>query len=320
MIVKDYKTSLEIRSLDALDRRLPTTHPKKLSIKEELHRRKAGQRGEQSLDFHLSFLDKNQVFILHDIRLFDQTNYFQMDTLILSPFFILIVEIKNMLGTLYFEDSTKQMIRKYNDIEEGFNNPISQVTRHQQQLEKWLVINKLPPIPTESLVAISNPTTIIKTSSSDKNFSKKVMHSSNISFRIDQLYKFHKTELYSIKDLKKLALYLKKKHTPRNPDILNRFKIKEADILRGVQCPSCHSLPMERVTSTWKCTSCGHKSKQAHEEALNDYALLIDTKITNQRLRNFLLLNSRSVSTNLLTSMNLQHSGTTKGRVYYFTL
>lgn len=101
-----------------------------------------------------------------------------------------------------------------------------------------------------------------------------------------------------------------------NPDILEKFDIKPSELVKGVCCPKCKSLPMIRKNKVWACNSCSFCSKYAHIDSLKDYVLLIGQTITNQQLRSFLCLSSRSISTNLLKSMNLKHSGNTKGRVY----
>ncbi|WP_367888742.1 nuclease-related domain-containing protein [Alteribacillus bidgolensis] len=54
----------------------------------------AGYKGEQSIDYPLTFLPSNKFYIRHGLRLFDGSHYFQIDTLILSWDFFLILEVK----------------------------------------------------------------------------------------------------------------------------------------------------------------------------------------------------------------------------------
>ncbi|MED1098241.1 MULTISPECIES: nuclease-related domain-containing protein [Bacillus] len=84
-------------------RNLPSNHPKIPLITEELKKRTAGYRGETALDFPLSFIAEKDYFIFHDLRLQDSSRYFQMDTLVLSQKFALILEVKNIAGSLYFD-------------------------------------------------------------------------------------------------------------------------------------------------------------------------------------------------------------------------
>jgi hypothetical protein len=93
---------LKILVLEALLRRLPKNHVKRTKIMEELSRRWAGYKGEASLDFHLRNLDEKNYLILHDLNLPDGKYNCQIDALLLSPNFALIIEIKNMTGKLTY--------------------------------------------------------------------------------------------------------------------------------------------------------------------------------------------------------------------------
>jgi hypothetical protein len=142
MIIKKRTISLRIQQLEALLRRLPMHFPKRPEIEGELARYKAGFRGEQTLDYYLSYLPEKEYFIFHDIRLSDGIHYFQMDTLLLSLKYLLIIEVKNFYGTLFFDHTFHQLIRTANGNEEAYPDPILQVKTQQNKLEKWLEINK----------------------------------------------------------------------------------------------------------------------------------------------------------------------------------
>ncbi|MEG9295619.1 nuclease-related domain-containing protein [Mangrovibacillus sp. Mu-81] len=97
--------------LDALQGRLTPHHPKIPLISDEFHKRLAGHKGEVSLDYVLKMLDKNSCFILYGLRLKINDTYFQMNTLLLSHKFIIIIEVKNLAGTIYFDPVFNQMIQ-----------------------------------------------------------------------------------------------------------------------------------------------------------------------------------------------------------------
>lgn len=69
MILKKKRKPWLLVKLEALERRCPASHFKRPALDDDLERRRAGYRGEQSLDYHLSFLDSTVFRILHDIRL-----------------------------------------------------------------------------------------------------------------------------------------------------------------------------------------------------------------------------------------------------------
>lgn len=65
MIKKERKIPLSIQKIEALLRRLPDDHPMRDKMKEDLAKSWAGYRGEQSVDYYLSFLQKkNLLFYL----------------------------------------------------------------------------------------------------------------------------------------------------------------------------------------------------------------------------------------------------------------
>lgn len=185
MIVKERKIPRKILILEALVRRLPTNHPGRPKIENELLKSYAGYRGEQSIDYHLTFLPQDKFYLLHDLRLQNrQKHYFQMDTLILSPHFFLILEVKNISGSLYFDQEFHQLIRTIDGKEEGFPDPILQVMKQEKQLKSWLEDNHYPSVPIVSLVVISNSSTIIRCSSREKEIKEKVIHSAVLPFKL----------------------------------------------------------------------------------------------------------------------------------------
>ncbi|HEU5141363.1 MAG TPA: nuclease-related domain-containing protein, partial [Bacillales bacterium] len=145
MIKKERKIPLTIRKRTALLRRLPPSHPKRPQIEKQLAKYNAGYRGERSIEYYLSFLPEKQYHIFHDLRLTSGDHFFQLDTLLVSPSFILILEVKNISGTLHFDNTFHQLIRTIEDRKEGFNDPLLQVEHQKTQLANWLSQHKFPP-------------------------------------------------------------------------------------------------------------------------------------------------------------------------------
>lgn len=203
MNVKPRKTSLSIRKLEALIRRLPPYHPKLPFISEELSKKMAGYKGECSLDFYLEFLDPKQYFIFHDIRLKDDSRFFQTDTLIMTRSDLIIIEVKNIAGTIYFDPLFNQLIRIKEGKEMTFPNPLIQVKRHESQLKKWFRNNGLREMPIHSFIVISNPQTVIRTTPDNSLISQKVIHREAIPSKIIQFENSLHPSTFSEKELKK---------------------------------------------------------------------------------------------------------------------
>ena len=313
------KKPTKILKLEALLRRLPPIYDRRPKIEEELAISKAGHRGEQSLAYHLKFIQHKNYQIVKDIRLNHLEDlYFQMDTLILSGRFILNLDAKNMSGTLYFDQDFDQLIRTgQNGKVEAFLNPILQVQRQELQLQSWLKKHKFPPVPIVSLVLISNPSSIIKTAPQHiKLVQKVVFHSAKLPFILESLEKAYQKDILTTSQVNKLSKLLIKQNTPLLPDYLHKFKIRQSELLTGVHCPTCNTLPLTRAKGKWYCPVCEHYSVDAHIASLVDYFLLKGDTITNRECREFLQISSKDVAGKLLTSLNLPFTGSFKDRVY----
>lgn len=316
MIIKERKEPLILRQLVALKTRLPSNHPKLPSIDDQIQRFSAGYKGECSIDYYLSLLNEKDYYILHDLRLADPPNYFQMDTLILSKKFALILEVKNFRGELYFDSIFHQLIQKKEDEVKVFADPLLQLQRQENQLEKWLLNNGFHKLPIFSVVVIANPQTQISTNQENINVQEKVIHREFIPTKLKQIERLNQPTFLQEKEIKKLIRLLLKQHTPHYSSVLEKFQIAEAELQKGVKCPKCGKLPLVRIHSNWYCEQCHSKHKDAHLQSLQEYYLLMNSSITSSKLRDFINISSYSLATRILKALHLPSFGITKGRVY----
>jgi Nuclease-related domain len=315
--MKERKTPVVVSILEMLLTRLHPKYPRRADLEEELAKFLSGHKGEQSLDFYLDELPQKEYFIFHNLRILQKPNFFQLDFLILTQNYFLIIEVKNFSGILYFDQDLYQLIRKINGVEETFADPISQVKRQHYCLIDWLKDHKFTNIPIESLVVISNPQTQIKVPPGRSDIYKMVTHKIHLPERIRFYQRIHKEERISKNDLRKLSKLLLKNHTSPTPNVLQKYQISKEDIIKGVACPNCGVIPMIRSTRKWFCNTCKSDSKSAHIQALRDYSLLISPTITNSQCRDFLKLESRTIAKKLLIAMNLPTSGQLRHRKYH---
>lgn len=306
------RKSLKLQKVEVILRRLRKSHASFPMIEQDHAKMLAGYKGERSIDYFLSYIDEDY-YIFNNIRLADRNYSFQIDTLIISPFFICILEVKNIAGTLFFDDVFDQMIRTIDGKDEGFSSPVIQVRRQREHLQNWLIEQKLQPIPIEGLIVISNPSTIIKSSKSDY---PQVIHSANIPLKIKGLQAKYNKKIFPKQSLKKLAGLIVDLNTEDDTDVLSLYKIERKEIVTGVQCQNCGQFNSVRIQGLWRCSNCTHKSKDAHIQSLEDYKLIFGEKITNQKLRSFLHMSSRTSATKLLRSLKYRQQGKTKDRFY----
>jgi ribosomal protein L37AE/L43A len=314
MKVKEKQIPRIVLKLQALLPRTSPIHIKAAYVKDDLAKFLAGYKGEKSIDFHLSFLPKDDYFIFHDLRLFDGERYFQIDILVLSRRSIFILEVKNMSGSLEFDRDFNQLIQMKNGQEKAFPDPVLQLQRQKSQFKKWLVLNHLPHLPIHGLVVISNPQTVIK--STNKHTNKVVLHSNLLPHRIIEINNKNNTEQISQKEIKKIIRKTIKMDTPLNSSILDHYQMTRNDIKKGIFCPFCNHIPLDRGHGYWVCSKCSTKSKDAHLKALIEYELLFGDSISSSELKDFLMISSSSLASRILNSVASITEGTTKGRVY----
>ena len=223
MIVKTFSIPIEVTLIEAILSRLALNHPMRPALESELGRRRAGYWGEQSVHSILEVLPKNEYFIFHDLRLPGKPHPFQIDLLILSSSFFLILEVKNMAGELFFDDTFKQIIRTLNDQNDAFDDPILQVRLQRKKLLEWLSVKQLPLIPIETLVVSANSKAVLR--AENKDLSKIIVRKNSLTLKIEELREKHQQEIMTKKDLKKLANSLLKAHTPHIPKLLENYKI-----------------------------------------------------------------------------------------------
>lgn len=305
-----------IKKLNTLLKRLALQQIKTKDVEEYLARQMAGIRGELSMDYFYRYLPQEEIKFLHNIRILHHDYYFQIDTLIITSKFILILEIKNIAGHIYFDNLFSQVIRLNDGRKESFDDPIQQTERQAYHLSEILLHNKVPFIPIEALVVITNPKTLVESAPGHKEAINKVIKSGDLKWKFDDLNRKHSKEVLSKKDIKKVSRVLTKLHTPYNPDVCSLFKIDKNELIKGVLCLECDHITLVRTKRSWYCTNCNQYYKGAHIHALKDYALLISTEITNKEFKDFLNLPTSSQAYHLLKALQLPYSGSTKSRKY----
>jgi hypothetical protein len=300
---------------EALMERIIPNHPKLSFIEQDYKSWRAGYKGELQTDYRLSFLPEKGFHIFRDIRLQDEKWFFQIDTLILTLRYILLIETKAYSGTLFFDKHSEQMIQTKDEQEKSYDNPVNQVRMQAWHLKRWLQNHKFSVPPIYHLVAISNSSTIIKVS--DRSLNNLIVKGDVLLSRVLQIDESTSHPCYTDKEVKKLSKSLLKNHSPHRPDILKQYSLTPDDLQKGVQCPSCLTYGMYREKWVWRCPVCEHKSKTAHHKTVKEFFLLISPTIKNQMCRELCPGVSSKTITNILISLSLPFTGTNKGRIYH---
>ncbi|WP_404455601.1 NERD domain-containing protein [Virgibacillus necropolis] len=308
MIIKKRTTPVEIPVLEALKRRLSPRRKIYPKLEEDFAYSQKGFDGEKAVDRFTAALLKNNLTILHDVYLHNKGSSFQIDTLIIGPHCIFVVEIKNYTGTVTFNFILKQFTREHNGKITGFRNPIIQATTNTLLLTEWLSDHTIMDIPIYPLVVISEPSTILKVIPAEKDISDVVMHGEYMPQQVMKMNQELEGNRHGHLHQKIGALILGECGT-FDFDYRREYVIDHQKILSGVQCPGCGKLGMERKQKNWHCNKCGEKDKDAYIKAISDYLLLIKPSITNTECMKFLKVDSRHIVTRLLKSSGLIYDG-----------
>ena len=311
MIVKHRENPLLIPALQAALVRLPEAHSSHKLIKKKLYSMESGLGGEEQVDKVFesnSFNFPNRVF--QGISL-GSSGPFQIDTLFLAQNFAIVLEVKNIAGSLEFRRNPSQLISTLDSGERrGYDCPAIQVEKNKELFEEWLITRGIL-MPVYGIVVLAYPKQIV-----DKGPEKTIVV---FPSEIAQLIRRYDRGVNNKKtiDLERVSNEILGQDAPYRPkSICSIYSIEKDAILTGVCCESCGTLGMIRRFATWECLHCGKTSRSAHEKTLQEWFMIIGGKISNKECRRFLNLQSPQTTTRILKRMDLKHSGSFRYRKY----
>ncbi|GAA4062759.1 nuclease-related domain-containing protein [Amphibacillus indicireducens] len=278
-------------------------------IQDAYGKERAGYQGEMQLDYFLHLADLQKTFSLAGPRLKWDKHYFQIDRMILTSSVCFIIESKNFKGELTLNEED-QLIQQTPDYQKGYDNPYTQVKLQAKQLRQVLNSLGYSDLPIHPLVVFTNKNAILNLGGNADMITLQ-----QLTFRIDSLCQ-HYQAIYTTPELKKLAYLLLNKHTLKQENIINRFKVDLRSIQAGVLCTKCEYGIMKRIHGNWSCQKCQHQDRHAHIEALSDYARLFNPLITNKTARRFLQVDSPDIIYRLLSGLELLTKGNNRSTQY----
>ena len=311
MIIKNYSKSVHLEAMDLLVRRLPPEHPLYSKIMMEIHTTKAGDFGEEIIFNELKKLQlPYKYYIFHRVMLRTERT-FEIDILLLTPYGVVILEIKNIIGELEFKENPSQLIQtRINGEINNYPSPVTQLNEYIFLLSKFFSEYNLS-IPVMGAIVFASRKSFVKTTS-DK---ATILYKNEIHAYLRNLQHHSPTITNSqIDSLKNLIL---KKNSPFSYFPLTKhFFIDANDIIRGVACPKCGQIGMKKIKKKWYCPGCHLLDSKAHKDSLLTYFLLCNNYITNKTCREFLLLNSRDEAKRILLNSDLIKIGDKKATKY----
>ncbi|PRO66075.1 nuclease-related domain-containing protein [Alkalicoccus urumqiensis] len=271
--------------LRALLRRLPVHHPKYEEVLQFYKRFDAGFAGEQSIGYHLNFL-RDQAFIYQglSLELKEKNIKFQVDLILVTPYFLYIGEVKNYSGALQFDLERSQLIRTIENRSEVFACPVAQVDRHARLIKLWLQQHKIPSLPIIPHVIVSNRRAQIAAPPHHPG----IYHSDGLLKQFDRLIQTYPKRVLSKNQLARLDKQIQLSHVDTGTNLLQRFDLHVNDILGPPRCSSCRSSRFIPGYQTWSCQDCRITTRNAHVSCLYDISLLINEPLKRKAFNHLL--------------------------------
>ena len=311
MIMKKRGIDHHLEGLQALSKRLPESHPLTETIEKKIGMKTAGIRGESKLAKvfeNYTFLD--EIYILHDLS-FYSTGRAQIDCLIITPNFALILEVKNIAGEMSFLMGTGQISRVLENGQiDHFESPMVQIDRNSDLLFDLFRLKEIH-MPILGAVVLSNSTQKVNVQPNQY----PVLFLGEIPSFIKRQIK--NQTLIEPNQAKVIAEMLVNEHQPFNPfPICKRWHVDTSCLKKGVFCTKCSEGMMKRHFGRWVCEECFHRDSYAHIQAIKEWFMLVEGEISNKKCREFLGVQSRQLVTRMLKEMNIIVEGTGKKTKY----
>ncbi|EKN69260.1 hypothetical protein BABA_11116 [Neobacillus bataviensis LMG 21833] len=248
--------------------------------------------------------------IIHDVSP-TADEKFQMDTNMLTPWYVSMLEVKNISGVLEFKDNPAQLVRTRDDgHKDGFESPVIQLERNCRCLKDWLGSRNIQ-LPIYGAVVLAYPKQIVAV----PPLKTKLLYPYLIPSYIKTIPQPEKR--LDIETFNWLSTELLNSHRPFIPKpISETYKIPFGDFQTGVQCVLCGRFGMIKSPRTWHCPHCGTVDHLAHQRTLLEWFLINKRTITNRECREFLRVDDIQVAKRILQSMNWQTEGTFRNCKY----
>ena len=299
------EVSMKNNILNSLLRRAELDTSQRSLVEDMLWRDERGFEGEQRADkFWEELVLAEPHFLFHNYESENGRGYsYQIDTILLTKRFILVVELKNIGGVISYDERTHQFVRTMNGEQLALTDPFAQVSRHEDFIERllWGIGVDLPIV-----------TAVIVTSSSSILVEMPV-HFNVFKLAGLQLKMKAWLDCYPLQISESMLCLVK-------DELLKRYKPRkwqhpfgDLALRQGVLCECGRTMKYER--GKFICL-CGLVSRSGLSQGLHDYRLLVNEWITSKQFREFFFIESKDIANKILKRSGFYCEGSTKGRRY----
>lgn len=211
--------------------------PVKKQIEQDIKMLSYGISGEEAIAFELnnSYLP---IIVLHDLYIEYEGLSAQIDYMIFTNKFILIIECKNLVGNIEV-NSSGDFIRtiEYNNkyIKEGIYSPITQNKRHIEMIKRVRASSKTNFITKtlfekgfdenyKSVVVLANPKTVINMKYAKKEIKDQIIRSDQLISYIKNLMRNSNSAIFTEKQMYELADFFLGFHTVNTQNYTKKYE------------------------------------------------------------------------------------------------
>lgn len=229
LLIKEATESIQL--IEQLHKEIENSdEQKRKKIRKQIKLFELGLKGENSVLFELqnSFLP---IHILHDFRIEHNGLSCQIDFVVLTRKFILLIEVKNYYGHILVNEKDEFIRQVFHGkklaLQEGFYSPLRQVERQSQIFESYMKeMGAVSRTPIKSVVVFTNNKTVINTNKASQRVQEKVI-------RVDNLVSYLKSELQKSSPvhfldnrMSEMSEYIKASHKEINEEVTEEVELK----------------------------------------------------------------------------------------------
>ncbi|WP_084246275.1 nuclease-related domain-containing protein [Planomicrobium okeanokoites] len=274
--------------------RLPARHAAKEKVFGEVKRSLAGAAGEKRtvelLERELDLVEKAKIF--RGVWFPYMDGFAQVDVLVLHANFVCALEVKNMVGEFHFDSINFQFHRIIDGRVEGMRNPESQLHRAVKASEKFFGCKV-------------HGTIVLSSRSGRVAVPPKlypVIALDYLPFHIEKMVDIRTA--HNVEGLE--GLVRRSRGQFNGPDLLKKHKLTRECLEVGVRCLGCGKISCEWLERRWRCQQCGAATRDAHEFALQEYAVLFGSELTSKEAHRWLKIDDKYVLNRFLAKSTLK--------------
>ncbi|MCM3567097.1 NERD domain-containing protein [Neobacillus mesonae] len=308
ILIKERDFPLKLEGLAAAQSRLLAGHPALPVLSAKHSSMEAGIGGEDRVaEIFKKSIFPFDIHIYHDLSLSTDV---QIDIFGLTPWYGIVLEVKNISGILEFKENPPQLVSTKEDGHKyGYENPAAQLQRNCEYVTEWLWGRNIQ-LPIYRAVILAYPKQIVTTAPTHT----KLLFPNLVPSYIKSIPQ--QGEKLDPDTFQRLSHEIVSSHQPFIPaPISESYKIPFEDFQPGTRCYMCGRLGMVKHPRTWLCPTCKDVDHLAHQRNLLEWFLIHKRTITNRECRDFLHVDIHTAN-RILKSMNFPSKGTYRDRVY----